>query len=55
MKLTKRGKRVRAVAIIIGIYLMYQIIGNVWYVGPGFSTEEFLGYCFGDMIQCTLP
>ena len=25
MKLTKRGKQVRAVAIIIGIYLLFQI------------------------------
>lgn len=55
MKLTKRGKRVRAVAIVIGIYLIYQIIGNLWYVGPGFPTEEFLGYCWGNMIECTLP
>jgi len=55
MKLTKRGKKVRAVAILIGIYLVYQVICNLWYVGPGFPTEDFIGYCWGDMIACTMP
>lgn len=55
MKLTKRGKRVRAVGIIIGLYAIYQITGHIWYVGPGFPTEDLLGYCFDTMIECTLP
>jgi len=52
VKLTKRGKRVRAVLILLGIYFMYQIITNLWYVGPEWPTEDFLGYCWGSMMEC---
>jgi hypothetical protein len=52
--LTKRGKRVRAIAILIGIYLIYQIIGNVWWVGVGAPTEDFMGYCFDSMADCVV-
>ncbi len=52
MKLTKRGKRVRAILILLGIYFMYQVITNLWYVGPNWPTEDFLGYCWGSMMEC---
>jgi hypothetical protein len=44
MKLTKRGKRVRAVlilALVVGIYL---ISTRLWWVDGG--------YCIGDLIAC---
>jgi hypothetical protein len=44
IKLTKRGKRVRAVAIIVGIWAMWQVVGNLWWVGDG--------YCWGEMVEC---
>lgn len=44
MKLTKRGKRVRAVAILLGIIAIYYLMGHIWWVGDG--------YCWGDMIEC---
>lgn len=44
MKLTKRGKRVRAVAILIGLWAIWYISGHVWWVGDH--------YCFNDMVTC---
>jgi hypothetical protein len=44
MKLTKRGKRVRAVAILLGALAIWQISGNVWWVGDH--------YCWGEMTEC---
>jgi len=44
MKLTKRGKRVRAVAILLGIIAIYYITSHIWWVGDH--------YCWGDMIEC---
>ena len=44
IKLTKRGKRVRAVAIIVGVWAMWQVVGNLWWVGDG--------YCWGEMVEC---
>lgn len=48
MKLTKRGERVftalllmAGIALVIGIY---QVIGNLWWVGSG--------YCWGSMVEC---
>ena len=47
MKLTKRGKRVRAVLILIGIWALWQISGHVWWV------EDH--YCWGEMVECYFP
>lgn len=47
MKLTKRGKRVRALVILIGVYLMYQVIINLWWTGSD--------YCWGSMLECVPP
>ena len=44
MKLTKRGKRVRAIAIVFGLIAIYYITNNIWWVGNG--------YCWGDMVKC---
>jgi hypothetical protein len=44
MKLTKRGKRVRAVLILAAIVAVWHIASNLWWVGDG--------YCWGDMIEC---
>lgn len=44
MKLTKRGKRVRAVAILFGIIAIYYILNHIWWVGNG--------YCWGSMVKC---
>ncbi len=44
VKLTKRGKRVRAVAILIGIALAYMLGTHIHYTGEG--------YCWGSFTQC---
>ena len=52
--ITKRGKRVRAVAILIGVWLIWTLMGNIWWVGVGAPTEDFLGYCFDSMVECVV-
>ncbi len=44
MKLTKRGKRVRAIAILIGLIAIYYIVNNIWWTGTG--------YCWGSIDKC---
>lgn len=46
MKLTKRGKRVRAVAILAGIILIYYVINHIWWTPTG--------YCWGTATECLL-
>jgi hypothetical protein len=46
MKLTKRGKRVRAVFILVAIVAAWQVMGHLWWVGDG--------YCWGGMTECML-
>jgi hypothetical protein len=43
MRLTRRGRIVRAVAIAAGLALLWWISGNVWYVD---------GWCIGSMREC---
>jgi hypothetical protein len=49
--ITKRGKRVRAVAILIGAILIWQIVANLWWVGNS-PNADFLGWCWGSMNEC---
>ena len=44
MKLTKRGKRVRAVAILVAAVAIWYVSGHVWWV------EDH--YCWGTMTEC---
>lgn len=46
MKLTKRGKRVRAVAILVGIIAIWWVSGHIWWTSSG--------YCVGTMGECAL-
>ena len=46
MKLSKRGKRVRAVLILIALFAIWQVSMNLWW------TED--GYCWGTMVECML-
>ena len=43
--ITKRSKRVRAVAIVLLIAGLWWLSGHLWYV-------EGAGYCVGDMVKC---
>jgi hypothetical protein len=43
MRLTRRGRIVRAVAILAGIALLLWLSGQVWYVD---------GWCIGSMSEC---
>lgn len=46
MKLTKRGKRARAIVLIlIALYATIQVTANLWYV-------EGSGYCWGSYEKC---
>jgi hypothetical protein len=47
MKLTKRGKRVRAVAIILWALLVIYVAGHINYTGKGKT-----GYCWGTVTEC---
>jgi hypothetical protein len=50
--ITKRGKRVRAVAILIGLVLIWQVATHLWYVGIDAPDADFLGWCWGSMTEC---
>jgi hypothetical protein len=45
MKLTKRGKRVRAIMIIVIIALVWWVSGHIWWTD---------GYCVGTIEECGL-
>jgi hypothetical protein len=44
MRLTRRGRIVRAIAIGAGIALILWASGRLWYTGAG--------YCIGSMSEC---
>jgi hypothetical protein len=52
MSLNKRGKRVRAVAILIATVAVVMIIGNLWWVGIDSPKAEFIGWCWGSLDKC---
>ena len=52
--LTKRGKRVRAVAIVIGVILIWQVASNLWWVGIDAPSAECFGWCWGSMDECVV-
>ena len=51
--ITRRGKRVRAVGILLAVsfalWAAWQVAGHLWYVGEG---GNWLGYCWGTMAEC---
>lgn len=52
--ITKRGKRMRAVAIAVGLFVAWQVATNLWWVGIDAPTAEFLGWCWGSMSECVV-
>jgi len=46
MKLTRRGKLVRTILIIIAAYLFWQVSTKLWWTGDS--------YCWGTYIECFL-
>lgn len=52
--ITKRGKRVRAVGILLllsfGLWAAWKVSANLWYVGEG----GWLGYCWGSAVECLI-
>lgn len=46
MKLTKRGKRVRAVFILAAAIAVWYVMGHIWWVSDH--------YCWGTMTECFL-
>ena len=44
--ITKRGKRVRAVAILLGLILIWWLSGHLWWMGDGYCTDTLLE-CMG--------
>ena len=44
MRLTKRGRRVRAVAIVAGLLAIYWVSGHLWVDGGRI--------CIGTMLEC---
>jgi hypothetical protein len=51
--ITRRGKRVRAIGILIllsfALWAAWKVSTNLWYVGEG---GNWLGYCWGTMQEC---
>lgn len=51
--ITRRGKRVRAVAILLAVsfalWAAWQVAGHLWYVG---ESGNWLGYCWGTAEEC---
>lgn len=51
--ITRRGKRVRAVAILllasVALWAAWQVSTHLWYVGEG---GNWLGYCWGTVEEC---
>ena len=46
VKLTKRGKKARAIILIsLALYAVVQVSANLWYV-------EGSGYCWGNVDKC---
>jgi len=54
MSLNKRGKRVRAVAILIAVVAVIMIVGNLWWVGIDSPKAEFVGWCWGSLTECVV-
>ena len=50
--LTKRGKRVRALAIALGVALILWVSASWWWVGIGSPKADFIGWCIGSMSEC---
>lgn len=50
--ITRRGKRVRALAIALGLAVIVWASGHVWWVGIGSPKAEILGWCIGSMNEC---
>lgn len=44
VRLTKRGKRVRAILILLAIVAYYYLVSHIWWTGTG--------YCWGTGIEC---
>ena len=49
MKLTRRGRLVRSLFILIAIAALWYISGHVWYVP---NIDGGGGYCFGSLSHC---
>jgi len=51
--ITRRGKRVRAIGILIllsfALWATWEVSTHLWYVGEG---GNWLGYCWGTMQEC---
>jgi hypothetical protein len=51
--ITRRGKRVRAIGILIvlsfALWAAWKVSTHLWYVGEG---GNWLGYCWGTMQEC---
>lgn len=50
--ITRRGKRVRAIAILllasVALWAAWLVSTHLWYVGEG----GWMGYCWGTMTEC---
>lgn len=51
--ITRRGKRVRAVGILLILSFVFwaawKVSANLWYVG---ESGNWLGYCWGSAVEC---
>jgi hypothetical protein len=50
--ITKRGKRVRALGIALGVALIVWVSGSWWWVGLESPKADLIGWCIGSMTEC---
>lgn len=51
MKLTKRGKRVRAVLILLALWGLWQVSAHLFWTGTGWDWCNPAAECVGAMVQ----
>jgi len=52
MRLTRRGKVVLGIALALAFWGLLEVSAHLWWVGIDSPNAEFLGYCWGTMLEC---
>jgi hypothetical protein len=50
--LTPRGWLVLVVVALFGLWGMWEIASNLWWVGVGEPEADLWGWCWGTMTEC---
>jgi len=50
--MNKRARKLRALAILASIALVFWVAGCWWWVGIASPKADFVGWCIGSMTEC---